>query len=268
MPKFLITGTSSGLGRYLLEELRGTPFRRADIENELESHRQKYYDAIIHCAVDGRQIIPANELWAYHRSNIELTKKLTEIPHGLFVFTSSCAVYPDPFRENSETDIPNFPETNPPPQHIYYLYGLFKLLAEQIVSRNTKRSLILRCVSMIGRTGRLNNVIKVLRNDPGPLTLSPDSSFNLVSMDQIKRFIELALTQNITGIFNTSATQNATLEEIARAVGSRPTFGNFTYNVPRLNTDKIRGVSRDFDKNSIEIAVETANDFKRKGAKL
>lgn len=264
-PKFLITGASSGLGRYLLEELQGTPFHRADIEKEIKNRCQNYYDAVIHCAADARNIIPPDELWNYHQSNVELTKKLTKIPHGLFVFTSSCAVYPDPFRENSETDIlPDFPETNPPPQHIYYLYGLFKLLAEQIISRNTKRSLILRCVSIVGRTSRLNNITNVLRNDPGPLTLSPNSSINLVSMGQIKRFIELALTQDITGIFNTSSAQNATMEEIAKAVGSRPTFGNFTYNVPRTNTDKIRKVSRDFDKSLIEIAIETANEFKNR----
>lgn len=263
MPKFLITGTSSGLGRYLLEELRGIPFHRTDIENEIKNHSQNYYDVLIHCAADARNFIPPDELWAYHQSNIELTKRLTKIPHGLFVFTSSCAVYPDPFRENLETDLPDIPEVNPPSQQIYYLYGLFKLLTEQIVSRNTEKSLILRCVSVIGRTSRLNNITKVLRNDSSPLTLSADSSLNLVSMDQIKRFIELASAQNITGIFNTSAPQNATLEEIAKAVGSQPTFGNFTYNVPRTNTSKIRKISGDFDKSSIEIAIETTNEFKK-----
>jgi len=264
MPKFLITGTSSGLGRYLLEELGGTPFHRTDIEKEIKNHRQNYYDVIIHCAADARNFIPPDELCNYHQSNVELTKKLTEIPHGLFVFTSSCAVYPNPLRENSETDIlPNLPETNPPPQQIYYLYGLFKLLTEQIISRNTKKSMILRCVSVVGRTSRLNNITKVLRNDPSPLTLRADSSLNLVSMDQIKRFVELASAQNITGIFNTSATQNATLEEIAKAIGSQPTYGTFLYNVPRTNTSKIRSVSKDFDKNSTEIAAEVASELKK-----
>ena len=144
-PSFLITGTSSGLGRYLLEELRGTPFNRKDTENEISSHSKDYYDAIIHCAVDARNIIPPHELLAYYESNVELTRKLTQIPHGLFVYISSPAVYPNPLRLNKETDIPDIPEVVSPVHHTYYLYGLFKFLSEQIVSKYAKDHLVLRC---------------------------------------------------------------------------------------------------------------------------
>ena len=81
--------------------------------------------------------------------------------------------------------------------------------------------------------------MKILRADASPLTLSADSSFNLVSMAQIKSFVELALAQNITGIFNAGSTQNATLGEMAKAVGSQPKFGNFEHNVHRMDTTKI-----------------------------
>ena len=265
-PKFLVTGASSGLGRYLVEELEGVPFQRNQLVG-IGPHMREYYDAIIHCAADTRNIIPPNDLWPYHQSNVELTRQLTRIPHDLFVYTSSPAVYPDPFRESKETDVPNFPETSFQVHHTYYLYGLFKMLAEQVVCQNTKASLILRCGLIVGRTSRLTNFVKILRNDPSPLTLSPESSFNLVGMDQIKEFIELALAQDITGVFNAGSTQNATLEEIAKAVGSHPTFGSFTHNVHRMDTGKIRSASRDFDKSSLEIAKTMADKFlKSKGA--
>lgn len=259
--KFLITGASAGIGRYLLEEFQGTPFHRTDIENEMKSHCQKYYDVIIHCAADTRNIIPPDDLWPYYQSNIELTRQLTHIPHRLFVYTSSPAVYPNPFRENQEPDVPNFPEASSQVHHTYYLYGLFKLLAEQLISKNTEKSLILRCGSITGRTNRLTNLMKILRFDPSPLALSAESSFNLVSMDQIKGFIELALAQNITGIFNAGSTKNATLGDIAKTVGSHPIFGSFTHNVHRMDTSKIRMVSRDFDKSSLEIAKIVGEKF-------
>lgn len=255
-PKFLITGTSSGLGRYLFEELGGVPFRRNQ-PDEVEYHQKQHYDCIIHCATDARNNIGSDELLAYYQSHIELTNQLIKIPHSLFVFISSSAVYPEQFRLNIESDIVTLPH-NPP---LYGLYGMFKLLAEKIVGSKTNSSLILRCVTIVGPTSRSTNIIKVLRNEPNPITLSANSSFNLVSMDQIKGFVELALAQNITGTFNAGSTQNATLGEIALAVGSQSKFGNFTFNVHQMDTDKIRAVSRDFDKSTLEIAKITAEKF-------
>ncbi len=255
--KLLVTGVSSGLGRYLVEEFGAVPFQRTN-PLEIVHHKNTFYDCIIHCATDARNSIASDELLAYYQSHIGLTGQLLQIPHRLFVFISSSAVYPDLFRLNTESDIITLPHDPP----LYGLYGLFKLLTEKMVSRKTSSSLILRCVTIIGRTSRLTNVMKILRGNPSPLTLSADSSFNLVSMDQIKGFIELALAQDITGIFNAGSTQNATLEEIAKAIGSRRlTFGSFTYNVHRMDTGKIRKVSRDFDKDSIEVAKITADKF-------
>ncbi|OGM96120.1 MAG: hypothetical protein A3B86_02790 [Candidatus Yanofskybacteria bacterium RIFCSPHIGHO2_02_FULL_38_22b] len=247
--KILISGTSSGLGRYLVKELGAVPFQRID-PLEIVRHKNTFYDCIIHCATDARNSITSDELLTYYQSHIELTKQLLQIPHHLFVFISSSAVYPDLYRLNSESDIITLPHDPP----LYGLYGLFKLLTEKMVSQNTRSSLILRCVTIVGPTSRPTNIARILRNDPTQLTLSTESSFNLVSMSQIKEFIELALTQNITGIFNAGSTQNATLGEIAKAVGSQPKFGNFTFNVPQMDTRKIREISIDFNKSTLEIA--------------
>lgn len=259
-PKFLITGTSSGLGRYLFEELDGAPFRR-NKPGEIGYHKKQNYDCIVHCATDARNSIASSELLAYYQSHIELTNRLIQIPHRLFVFISSCAVYPEQFRLNAESDAIYLPHNQP----LYGLYGMFKLLAERIVSSKAGPFLTLRCVTIVGPTSRQTNIIKVLRNDPSPLTLSADSSFNLVSMDQIKNFIKLALARNITGTFNAGSTQNATLGEIALAVDSQPKFGDYTHNVHRVNTDKIRAVSNNFNKSVLEIAKITADKFFKKG---
>jgi nucleoside-diphosphate-sugar epimerase len=247
--KFLITGTSSGLGSYLLKELGGTPFRRS-YPLEMIPHSGTYYDCIIHCATDARNSIDSEELLSYYHSHIELTNRLIQIPHRLFVFISSSAVYPDQFSLNSESDTIILPH-NPP---LYGLYGTFKLLTEKIIASSTSSFLILRCVTIIGPTSRSTSLVRIFRNDSAPINLSADSNFNLVSMSQIKEFIKLAISQNITGTFNAGSTKNATLQEIASALDLRPKFGKFTFNVHMMNTDKIRSISRDFDKTTLEIA--------------
>jgi nucleoside-diphosphate-sugar epimerase len=259
--KFLITGTSSGLGKYLLEELESVPFRRSDIAYELKAHKGTFYDCIVHCATDARNTIKSDELWMFYQSHIELTERLIEIPHRLFVFISSAAVYPDPFRLNAESDVIDLPDTRSlSPTH--GLYGFFKLLAEAVTINKAEMPLILRVTGIIGRTSRLNNLCKVLISHPGPVTLSPHSSYNLVSMSQIKRFIEVALAGGITGIFNLGATDNVSLQAIADAVNSRPTFGNYVHNVERIDTTKVRRVCADFDKGSIQIAREVVQELK------
>src|SRR3989338_7806564 len=88
MKKFLVTGTSSGLGRYLVEELGAVPFRRTD-PLETVHHQNIFYDCIIHCATDNRNSITSDELSEYYQSHIEFTNQLLQVPHRLFVFISS-----------------------------------------------------------------------------------------------------------------------------------------------------------------------------------
>jgi nucleoside-diphosphate-sugar epimerase len=256
--KYLVTGASSGLGRYLVEELPGAPFRR-EAPGEIERHKESKYDCIIHCATDARKSLNADELWNYHRSHISLTDQLTQIPHHLFVYISSAEIYPDPSRLNGESDRIELPETP-------YLYGLFKLLAEQVVRNRVQSFLILRCTSIVGRTSRQNNIVRILRGRSDRLSLRADSLYNLVGMSQIAGLIRKALAENITGIFNIGASQNAFLGDIAAHLGVHPEFGDHLYKVPLMNTRKIQEVSQEFRKNSLDVAREIADEFQRRQA--
>jgi dTDP-4-dehydrorhamnose reductase len=259
--RFLITGTSSGLGKYLLEEWGGVPFMRMDMDRALSAHKDSSYDCIVHCATDARNAITSDELWRYYQSHVEFTENLAQIPHRLYVFLSSAAVYPDPFRLNAESDVIRMPDTLLlSPTH--GLYGFFKLLGEEIVKNKSHSPLILRVTGLIGRTNRPNSLFKILTGCPGPIRLSGDSSFNVVSMSQVKRFIELALAQGITGVFNLGATDNVPLRRIADAVLSPAVFGPYTHNVQVIDTAKVRSVSTDFERGSIEVALEAAQELR------
>ena len=118
--KFLVTGTSSGLGQYLMEELDGTPFRRTDLPYKMEYYKKNYYDCIVHCATDARSKIESSDLWPYYHSHIVLTKALTEVPHYLFVFISSAAVYPNPSHSNNHIHHPG-QQTAGPKNHLHHI---------------------------------------------------------------------------------------------------------------------------------------------------
>ncbi|BBO79756.1 hypothetical protein DSCO28_03220 [Desulfosarcina ovata subsp. sediminis] len=258
--KYLITGTSSGLGKYLLEEIGGEAFIRNN-HNALISNQNRHFFGIIHCATDARNFVLSNELINYYQSHIELTKNLLSIPHDHFIFISSVEVYAEQFLLNSESDVhrvPSYPVRN----ETNLLYGVFKLLAEKIVQEKSNKALILRPTSIVGRTMRKNNIQKLLSNSQQPISLHPDSSYNLVSMQQIKDFIKLSMDKNISGIFNIGANDNASLKEIAKFIGGEPKFGDHIHNVKRINTNKILQYSKMFDKSTLDIAQKVAAELK------
>jgi nucleoside-diphosphate-sugar epimerase len=250
----LVSGTSSGLGRYLLEELDGTPFRR-DQPGELDTHRRRGYACVIHCATDARNSLRDTDLTGYCRSHVDLTRDLISIPCERFVYASSVAVYPDPSRENRESDTIVLTETAS-------VYGLFKLIAERIVLERHRAPIALRCSSIVGRTSRPNNVIRALCSPRATLALTADSRYNLVSSRQILEFIGRSMEQGILGIFNTGASCDATLEEIAGLAGTAPTFGTHRYEVPRFTNEKIRAADPGFARTTLQVAAEVISELR------
>lgn len=247
----LITGTGSGLGRFLVKSFSGSLFDHKRIKSELEYHRRRRYDCIVHCGFDTRNELYAKELYPYYQSNFRLLEKLLSIKHKLFVFISSVAVYPNDHADCKEDDVIHLKDQ-------VSIYGYAKLIAEQIAIAQATSSLILRPVSIVGPEARQNNIMKVLQNEKASLTLKPDSRYNLVSQEQIAQFIQFAYHNEITGIFNVGATDTATIEEIATAVGCRSTFGKHLYEVPTISTKKVRERCTFFDRGTLDIATEIA----------
>lgn len=235
--RFLITGTSSGLGKYLHDHLGGVSLNREKIT--IES-----VDIIIHCAFNSERK-PKN-LDQYFKDNVLLTSELTQIPHKKFIFISSVDVYPKNSTKHQEEEILDANKTEDS-------YAKTKLLSEDLVKINCPNFLILRCVSLLGKHSRKNSLIKIIQDDSPILTLSPDSSFNYILHKDVFEFIKLALEKDLKGIYNLVSSKNITLSEIASLLKKKVKFGNYIYSVGYIDNNKATSVTPSFEKTSKEV---------------
>lgn len=243
----LVTGTSSGLGRALHRAFGASAFERAGGARELARCATVTWDLIVHCATDARKDVPAAELEAYHDSHVELTRRLLDLPHRHFVFVSSHAVYPTDERAWREDDPLRADDR-------LSLYGAFKLLTERVVVNRATRPLILRTSSLVGPEGRPNNIMRILRREPGGVVLSAECPYNLIAYTQIDAFVRESIERRRTGIFNLGAADTRTLGEIARHLGVDVTFGDVRYTAPRADLSAVHELSRLFDRTTLEVA--------------
>lgn len=91
-PNYLITGASSGLGKYLHKNLGGAPLTRQASNKKKERIKKIGVNVIIHCAFNSDRNPKSVE--QYFQDNVSLTEELTKIPHKKFIFISSVDVYP------------------------------------------------------------------------------------------------------------------------------------------------------------------------------
>ena len=87
MDKILVTGSSSGLGRYLYESLRAEAFiRNETINDRIIIAEELPYDCIIHCGWNLKSNIDSAKGLSYISESVKLTQQLLNIPHKKFVF--------------------------------------------------------------------------------------------------------------------------------------------------------------------------------------
>jgi nucleoside-diphosphate-sugar epimerase len=242
----LVTGAGSGLGRHLCDYfnamyfLRSTPF-----DVVMKQAAQKPFDMIIHAAFNPKHDISSLHLPSYLNDTIVLTQKLVQVPHHSFVFISSGDVYPknDALHQEDEDillkDVDN-------------LYGVTKLIAESIVKEEANNPLVLRPTALLGRFMRKNSLIKILTEDPSPLTLSGQSTFNYVLHADVSEFIQKARVLHLTGTYNMAASSNVTLEEVAAAFNRSVCFGKYHYQTGNISNHKAVSVLPNFERTSLD----------------
>ena len=212
--RVLVTGTNSGLGKYIASQIDCTVLTRENSESVLN----KSYDTIIHCAFNSRKNV--NDYYDIVRDNIFLTKNLCQIPHNKFVFISSIDVY------QKEDNI----------------YKTSKLMSESIVNKMATKPLILRCSAILGETMRKNNFRKIVEDVDPDLSLSGESSFNYILQEDILNFINIALKKNYNGIVDFISATNITLQEIADLLEKKVNFGSYVYKTPELSSESLASV--------------------------
>ena len=226
--RILVTGTGSGLGATLYERFGDVALTRAD--NPAEFWEHSAYDAIVHCAIDLAEGVddPVSK-------NVSLLKDVCRIPHRLFVYISSVDVYPNADGALREDD-----PLGPIPTDASY--RAIKLACEQVLADTGTASLVLRPAALLGSTARPNSLIRMRRDPHCALSLSAASTFNYVLHRQVGEFIEAAMRDGHTGVYNIAATENVTLKEVAGILGARPVYGNFQYRTGDIDNSKAKAI--------------------------
>jgi len=205
--KYIVTGTRTGLGRYLHETLPNSLGINRENLNLIIS-RINPEDIIIHCAFNKTNKI--EDYNAYLDDNIFLTKRLSELGNRI-VYISSVDVY---FQDN--------------------IYSLFKKFGEALISK-CANSLILRCPALVGKYMTPNHLFKLKSNQP--ISLSGDSVFNYILYSDILDTIRGTGDKN--GTYDLVSKENVNINTIKDVFQSDSNLGTYLYTTPNQFTNPI-----------------------------
>jgi nucleoside-diphosphate-sugar epimerase len=198
MKRFLITGTNSGLGKYLLNTLPNALGLDRTNFNLIKNYD---YDTIIHCAFNKENTI--TDYKKYLDDNIFLTQRLKNINYLKFVYISTVDVY----------------QQNP------NMYSTFKQLSETMMD---KKDLVLRCSMMLGDTMKPNHTNKLLNNEPS-IGLSGESRFNYILMEDLTKFFISDDYKKYSGVIDFVSNDLVRLEDVKTLFNSNTKLGNYVY---------------------------------------
>lgn len=244
--KFLISGTRSGLGKYLLNRFGGRGITRATSPRAWAEIRRQSFDVIVHCAASAPYNVSIGQLAGVIEDNVLLTARLLKCKCRYFVYISSVAVYSNgPIRHREDEKLV--------PEKARSVYALTKMISEALVRKSGLAGLILRPCSLIGRESRTNNIMRLIREPRPRLTLAPDSRYNLVCYKDVADLIERAFKRGLTGIINLAASKTITLAEAARLAGKKPVFGKFRHAAGLVSNAKAARLLPAFKQTSREV---------------
>lgn len=194
--KYIVTGTNSGLGKFLHETI---PNSLGINRNNLSSVISKIHsnDVIVHCAFNKTNNI--TNYYDYLEDNIFLTKKLLELGNRIIYISSV-----DTYKQNN-------------------VYTMFKKFGESIICKNSN-NLVIRCPVLLGKYMKPNHLIKLRNNDT--LTLCGTSSFNYITYNDVFKFIT---TTSLNGICDLISRDNVKLNDIKELFNSKTILGNYKY---------------------------------------
>lgn len=236
-PSSLITGTSSGVGKYLKEQLYfSNSFKRVSYNTQ----NVRGIHTIIHCGWDATaNLMPQH----YLNDAVDLAHRLLDIPHKQFIFISSIDVYPKTKSLKSESDNINV-------RDITGLYAITKLAVEELILARAQNPLIIRPSVLLGPyTRRSGTSYRLAKNEN--INVSLKSDYNFILYDDLLRFIRYSQHNSVlTGIYNLVATKNIKLKNLINP--DTIIDGDFKYKAGNISNAKAVALMPDLNKTSKE----------------
>ena len=253
----LITGTKSGLGAYLAQNLKPFCWTRDTSDQDIQKWKSKGVDVIVHCAFPPARQFDSDHAKQCSQEAIQLTQNILEVPHQQFIFISSVDVYPDNDQWHDENEVLSEKKCRS-------AYGITKLKCEQSIQAKSPKSCILRASAMLGPGMRPNTLIRMLQNEAPEVSLSAESVISYVQYEDMLSVIKLAIDQGLNGVYNTTSSGGLLLGDIAQLLGKRVRFGPYTYRTLRIKSDKIQQVCPAFAKTSKQVVVSFIQTYNLK----
>jgi len=220
MDKFLITGITSGLGKFLHMNL---PNSLGLDRNNFNLIKNEDFDTIIHCAFNKENIITDHK--KYLDDNILLTQRLKKLKYSRFIYISTVDIY----------------QENPT------IYATFKKLSETLLNSD---DLILRCSMMLGDTMKPNHTNK-LKNNEENIGLSGESVFNYILMEDLVEFFISKDYKKYNGVVDFVSNDSIKLKNVKEYFNSTTKLGNHIYENKLDFTNPVFILNEKYNKSSL-----------------
>lgn len=218
--KILVTGTNSGLGKYIYRKIGTHKYSR---KKNINSYKNKKWDLIIHCGYYVGDDPYKNYENIFHSYN------LSQLNYKKFIFMSSLIVYE---KEKNKSEFSKISLSNKKS-----VYANNKILCESFY--DLSNSLILRLGTLIGKDMRKNNIYKVLHSKKPNVSLNSKSTYTFIDYTEVLDFIKLSLKRDFKGIFNFNRIDKTSLDEIAKTFHKKINYGNHKFNCVIASNKKI-----------------------------
>jgi nucleoside-diphosphate-sugar epimerase len=226
--KFLITGTNSGLGKYLVKAYKCYGLDR---KTNINLIKKKNWKLIIHCASNKNKInFKSRNYVQLINDNILLSKTISRLS-GKKIYISSIDVY----REIKNNKIPD-EKTQINISDTKNFYVKSKLISEGFFLKD-KKNLVLRLGSIVGPYMKNNTAKRILKKKK--ITLSKNSTLSYVHYSEIKKFIDLAYSKNLSGIYNFLRKDYISLLKIGEILKIKIKFGKYKFKIAKASNKKI-----------------------------
>ena len=199
MPEYGISGSSSGLGAGLKRIFGGEPLDRAN----LGKYKHTHFNTIIHAGFE--RFDKSKNHKNYQKDAVQLAKTLLKLNYDRFIFISTV-------------------ECNDP--YLRTPYVETKKEIERLVQSECNIYQILRLPSLYGLEMKLNQIYRIATENNPTLTLSKDSSFSLISYEDVAEFIsQEGASCEICSLMS----ESLSLDHIANYFSTKPTWGSYKY---------------------------------------
>ena len=246
------------VGEDLVKYLKPHFVEVAEVNKEnYEKYKGRHFDVIINANGNSNKIWAQDNILAdFEASTTSVYKTLLDFTFETYIYISSSDVYENHTSKKftSEEKSINLEKLTP--------YGFHKFLSECIVRNFTKNHIILRCPMMLGIKLKKGPIYDILNSSR--LFISKESSFQMITTEQLAQIIYSLLEKNITGeVFNVGGKGTVMLSEVikdAKRDITSPKDGKIqTYEIDVSKLNKIYALKtsdtylKDFLKNYIML---------------